>query len=390
MKRFHIGTPRRSSGVVLLGLVLLLVSACGPTHLDPRWSSIMSMDGGDSVLLAFGDRLSLIDTDDGTPVELVDAEGDVRLDDQGNPRVWEVINTTGGQTRFYAAPVILDENTLLAASYDMRLLEVDFPVARVDGASAALGQNIVASPLVDGDFIYVGLSDRDLVALNADDMTEAWRVPTGHGVWAEPTIVEDTLYFTSMDHFLYAVDKTSGEEIWRTNLQGASTARPVYEDGYLYVGSFAKKVHKIDAESGEIVAEFPTSEWVWNAPALVDGTLYVGDLSGMVYAVNADDMTADWQTKAATRAIAPTPLVTENVVVVGSRDQNVYWLNRDSGEVVNQKAVAGEVLANLLLVEPSEQSDVQESLVIVSTSAPQELLVAFTLERGQRVWAYGR
>jgi len=43
-----------------------------------------------------------------------------------------------------------------------------------------------------------------------------------------------------------------------------------------------------------------------------------------------------------------------------------------------------------LLIEPGEDSNVSEPLVIVSTSAPQELLVAFTLERGQRVWAYGR
>ncbi len=97
-----------------------------------------------------------------------------------------------------------------------------------------------------------------------------------------------------------------------------------------------------------------------------------------------------WQTAAATRAIPPSPLVAEDVVVVGSRDQKVYWLNRETGEVIDSKDVAGEVLANLLLIEPGEDSNVSEPLVIVSTSAPQELLVAFTLERGQRVWAYGR
>jgi outer membrane protein assembly factor BamB len=370
-------------------LALLAMTACGPTHTDPRWASISKIAGGQQILLAFGDRLSLIDTADGKPVELTDSNGDVRLDDQGNARVWEVKGTSG-QTRFYTSPVILDPETLLTSSYDNHLYEVDFPVARLDGDSAAFDQHIVAAPVVDGDMVYQGLGDRDFVALNLDGLSEVWRVPTSYGIWAEPLIVGDTLYFTSLDHNLYAVDKATGEVKWKTDLQGAITSTPVYQDGHLYVGSFARKLFDVDADTGAINAEFPVSEWIWNAPALVDGTLYAGDLSGKVYSINPGSMTANWETQAATKGIGPTPLVTENFVIVGSRDHNLYWLNRETGEVTDSKALAGEVLANLLLVEPGEGVDIPEPLVIVSTAAPQELLVAFTLDRGQRVWAYGR
>jgi hypothetical protein len=41
-----------------------------------------------------------------------------------------------------------------------------------------------------------------------------------------------------------------------------------------------------------------------------------------------------------------------------------------------------------LLIEPDEERGIDEPLVVVGTNVPQELLVAFTLERGERQWTY--
>ncbi len=376
-------------GIALAALVVLLVSACGPTHIDPRWSSISVIDE-DKILLAFGDRLSLVNAVDGKPVALTDANGTVRLDEQGNPRVWEVRGTEG-QTRFYNSPVLTSAETLLAPSYDMKLLEIDVPVARLDGSGTTIDQHLVSSPLIGEEFIYQGLGDHDLVAMNPDDFSIAWRVTTAHGVWSAPILIDGTLYFASMDHFLYAVNGSTGELLWKTDLRGAMTSTPVYNDGHLYIGTFAKALFDVDAETGEILSEVPTADWVWSTPSLVDGTLYAADVGGNVYAITIDGgLTQQWTVKAATRAIGSTPLVSENFVIVGSRDQNVYWIDRATGAVTDTKATAGEVMADPVMVMPSETNNLQEPLVIVSTTSNQELLVAFTLERGQRVWAYGR
>jgi outer membrane protein assembly factor BamB len=381
---------RKFAAGLLVGLLALLVSACGPVHTDPRWASVSTMPDG-NILLAFADRLTLVNPVDGKPIQLLDTDGTVRLDDAGNPRVWDVKATDNQQTRFYSSPIVLDENTLLIASYDKRVLEIDVPVARLDGDIGTLDQHIVARPVVDGEMVYVGLSDKDFVALNLADLTEAWRIVTDHGVWADAVVVGDVVYFSSMDHYLYAANKQTGDLIWKTDMQGAMTASPVYQDGHLYVGTFGRKLFDVDAETGAVIGEFPTSEWVWNAPALVDGVLYISDLGGMVYAVDTSDgLNALWSTKVSDRAVPPTPVVTGDFVIVGSRDHNVYWLNRSSGAVVDKKQVGGEVLSNMVLIEPSETVNVPEPLVIVSTSANEELLVAFTAARGQRLWSYKR
>lgn len=387
-----VSKPKRHGrlGIALAALVVLLVSACGPMHIDPRWSSISVIDG-DQIMLSFGDRLTLVNAVDGKPVALTDANGAVRLDEQGNPRIWEVRGADGAQTRFYNSPVLTDSETLLAVSYDMRLLEVDIPVARLNAGGTTLDQHLVSSPLIGEEFVYQGLGDRGLVALYPDDLSIAWRVETGHGVWSQPLLVEDTLYFASMDHFLYAVNASSGALLWQTDLRGAMTSTPVYADGHLYIGTFAKIVFDVDAETGAILSEAPTQDWVWGTAALFDGTLYVADVGGNVFAFNtAGGLTQQWTVQAATRAIGSTPLVSDNFVIVGSRDQNVYWLDRATGQVMDTKATAGEVMADPVMIMPSEDNNLQEPLVVVSTTAGQELLVAFTLERGQRVWAYGR
>lgn len=408
------GLPQRQrfQATLFLGaLLVLVVSACGPVHADPIWASVSTIDNGTRIIIAFADRLTMIDPTDGRPIELRNDEGEVRLDEEGNPRIWDV-RIEDEQTRFYSAPLQFNTDTLLVASYDRRLIEIDKPVAR-DGRPIPVDGNIVANPVSDGERIYVGLTEGDLVAFSLDEdddldinEPETWRFETEFGVWAAPLVVNGVVYFTAMDHSIYAVDAESGELIWQRDLGGAITGTPVMYAGSLYISSFASVIWQLNPQDGAVINEYATDTWVWSSPTIVESdgcsgeatapddcevTLFAADMGGTVYALDVrNDMEEIWKTQVSEQSIRPAPLVAGEYVVVGSRDQNVYWLDRDRGGVVDAKEVAGEVISDLLLIEPSETVDVDEPLVVVSTTANQELLVAFTLERGQRLWAYGR
>jgi outer membrane protein assembly factor BamB len=204
--------------------------------------------------------------------------------------------------------------------------------------------------------------------------------------------VDDTLFVTSLDHHLYALDPETGGVRWQLDLEGAVSSTPIYNDGFLYVGSFARKLFKISID-GEIVAQFDTHDWIWGEPTYLDGILYAADLAGYVYALedNGDSFTAVWEPrKVANGAIRATPLVTGDTIILGSRDRNTYWINRETGVELFHREMVGEVLADLLLLEPSETLNIPEPMVIVGTMANEELLVAFSLGEGQRLWRYGR
>lgn len=386
---FTVTMKRRGKALLAAAVLLLTAGACVPAPTDASWAHMSLYNNG--ILLPFHDRVVLLDPLDGSPVELRDAEGTVRLDDQGNPRQW-LINSPARclPDCFYLPPVQLNDDTLLLTNYNRTLYEVDPLAARILPDSVTLDGHVVGEMLDGGDYIYAGLSEGDVLALNRDGLSTAWRFETDRGVWAQPLLDGNTLYIPSMNHILYAVNAQSGEEIWRVDLGGAIGTTPVLYDGYLYVGSFARKLFKISTD-GSIAAEYSTKDWVWSEPTIVDDVLYAGDQAGNVYALNlsADGFTEVWQRQAATRAVRAMPLVDGDTVIVASRDRFVYWLNRTTGEEIVKREMRGEVLGEMLRIDPAEGLTLSEPLVIVTTMAREEAAVAFTLDNGERRWVYG-
>ncbi len=379
----------RYGAVIAVGL---LAASCVSVPLDSSWGDV-SLTGdaaSPNILLAFNNQIVQVNPADGLAVSLLDSNGNVRVDDQGNPRPWRVQATGNTPLHFYSRPVQVDADTLVAAAYESKLFEID--PARADLVNAdgiGLPGRVVGNPLLTEDFIYMPISNGGLVALDPTTFAETWKFTgdEGKGVWSQPLLLDGTLYVPAMNHFLFALDAQTGAELWRVDLGGAVASTPVFANDALYVGSFARKVFKITTD-GSIAAEFATNDWVWGAPAVVDNTIYVTDLGGNVYALEdtGTSLSEAWNRKVAGRGIRMSPLVTDDTIIVGSRDHFVYWINRENGEEIFKRETRGEVLSNLLLIEPNET--VRDPLIIVSTIAHEELLVAYTLEQGERRWVY--
>lgn len=382
----------RRFGIAAALLLVLLASACVPLPTDTNWGHMTLAGDPQQILFAFHDRIVLINPQDGSVAQLRDADGNLRYDDQNNPRLWSVQVTGGAQTRFYSNP-LFTADTMYAVSYDTGLFEVDFPNARVENTTGiSVGGHVVTDPVSDGQRLFLGLSDGDLIALDMNDLaSRLWTLDTERGVWAEPLLADGILYVGSMDHKLYAVNAETGEELWRVDLGGAIADTPVLYDGNLYIGSFARKIFRISLD-GQITAEYATTEWVWGTPAIVDDTLYVGDAGGWVYALalSADGFTPVWSRQVAGRVIRATPVVTEASVIVASRDHKVYWLERATGAEIRQQNTDAEILSDMLVITPEDNAELRESLLIVSTMANDKLLFAFSLDSGDLRWRYAR
>ncbi|MCS7071547.1 MAG: PQQ-binding-like beta-propeller repeat protein, partial [Anaerolinea sp.] len=316
------------------------------------------------------------------------------VNQQGQIPPWEIRPSSNTPLHFYSPVLTLDANTLLAAAYEKTLFEVRAQTGTVL-SSTTLPGHVVGPALLTEDLLYVPMSEGDVIALRRQpngSWTEVWRFDTEHGVYAQPLLVDDTLYIASLDHILYAVDPATGSERWRLRLNGAIASAPVLHDGMLYLGTLGRRIYAV-SQQGEIVAEYVARDWVWGAPTIVDGVLYAADLGGYVYALSVEGNTFSpmWEPRqVASRGIRATPLVTDSRIIVGSRDRNVYWLNRMDGQEILRREVRGEVLADLLLLEPNERLRIGEPLVLVSTMAPDQLLTAFTLNEGISRWSYGR
>lgn len=373
---------------LLLALLLLGIAACVPIRQEAGWPVLSTLGAGSEVLLTFNDRITMIDSGTGQPVRLRNADGEVRMDAEGKARIWEFSGPEAAPNQFFSKPLLLDGDSLLILSNSERLYEVN--LARADALlpeGRELSGRVLASPLLGEELIYVG-AERTLLALERDTYQERWRFETGQSIWSQPLLLDGMLLFTSLDHNLYALDPQDGVELWRLDLGGAAPVAPVVHEGRLYTGSFSRRIFEISPQ-GRILAEFVTEDWVWGAPAIVAGVLYAADLGGNVYALEIGGGTFRllWKSEVSERAIRATPAVSGEYVIVAARDQKLYWLDRDDGRIYFTRDLAAEVVSDMLLLEPAADA---EALLLVSTLANEEALVAFGVQNGERRWSYSR
>ncbi|MGB1289094.1 MAG: PQQ-binding-like beta-propeller repeat protein, partial [Aggregatilineales bacterium] len=383
----------------LLALLVLIATGCYGTRMGESWPALTTVEVYDEAAIAvsYNNKVSLLQPRNGALVRLLNADGEIRFDDADNPRNWEV---DGGQyegAQFFSNPIVLDDgDTFLLPSITERLLEVDTFTAEPNNATGipVLGK-VISNVILDGETLYVPIKSGIIQALDRSSGDTKWEFSVNEGIWSDMILEDGVLYAGSMDHFLYALDAETGEMLWNApaDLEGAITAPPLLHNGMLYAGSFSHKMYQITLD-GEIVASYKGNNWIWSTPVIDSGVLYYTDLSGYVYALDADTLEELWAIKAAERGIRAAPLLTEDYVVVGSRDSQMHWLDRETGAVLFERQIegGGEILSDILLLEADETLNIPEPLVIIGTSATSHLVVAFPLDfdSGYQGWVYSR
>src|SRR5215475_2549911 len=149
----------------------------------------------------------------------------------------------------------------------------------------AKGQ-VLSSPAVAGDTVYVGSSDHMLYALDKATGNKKWEFPTESRITSSPAVSAGVVYFGSFDGNFYAVDAATGKEKWKfatpgerrfaaNHLHGASPnaevmpdpfdfylSSPVVADGTVYFASGDTSIYALDASTGSLKWKFKTGDVV--------------------------------------------------------------------------------------------------------------------------------
>lgn len=380
--------------ILLLALMLLTLPACVGGRIGVSWPAVglIDLNGETHIALAYNNDLTLLTPNNGAPARLLNPlDGKPLLDSSNNPRTWVLRGSDNGGAQFHTAPVRIDDETVVVADHNRRLLRVDSVIVEVQRAFP-LADKVVANPLAADGVIYVPFQNSGLSAISLDDYRELWRFHTEAGIWAQPLLVNDMLILSSIDHYLYAIDRSTGQRIWSLDLGGAVASTPLLANDRLYVGSFNKSFFEISLD-GVILGEYATQNWVWGTPAIDEnGIVYVADLSGYVHALDTSGgLRQRWSVQIAERGIRAGPLVYGERVIVASRDGKVYWLDRYDGELINAREIEErpELLGDMMLLEPSETLKIDEPLLLVTSVHDARLLIAFGVD-GRQTWVYPR
>jgi outer membrane protein assembly factor BamB len=221
---------------------------------------------------------------------------------------------------------------------------------------------VLSSPAVAGDTIYIGSSDHKLYALDRTTGAKKWEFKTESRITSSPAVNAGIVYFGSFDGNFYAVDAATGKEKWKfatpgerrfaaTHLHGSSPAAevmpdpfdfylssPVVSNGMVHFGSGDTNIYALDATTGALKWKFKTGDVVHGSPAISGGVLFVGSWDSFFYALDAATGKEKWRFKTGEDAdihnqvgLQSSPAIVDGVVYFGCRDSNFYAVDAATG-----------------------------------------------------------
>ena len=166
------------------------------------------------------------------------------------------------------------------------------------------------APRVHGDSVYVGTRSGSIYKFSKTDGTEQWvKTDLGQGYLTSPAVSANTIYTGDRSGTLFALDATDGNERWRYrtgefNQSGsANVTIPVVNDGKVFISTGSLATGK-----GTVYAIDPTTgAEMWRSSIDIDPSEISNDESSLK--------------------------VSKNSIFVGTRENGIYALDKDSGRV---------------------------------------------------------
>ncbi|ADE01275.1 outer membrane protein assembly factor BamB family protein [Haloferax volcanii] len=205
-----------------------------------------------------------------------------------------------------------------------------------------VGDEVVSTPAVTNNRVYVGTSDEALYALSRSTGEVEWTYETRDMIWSSPAVAYGSVYFTDWNGNVHAADAATGEQEWLADTAGRyiSGSVAVGEEA-VYVGHTPyntlddptinhAKVFRFDRESGAENWSFETPALeVGSSPVLTEDVLYVGthrqsDGDGVgVHAITTDGQ-EEWFMEIDGRGVGSSPALVDGRLYFGGTDAKVY------------------------------------------------------------------
>ena len=319
----------------------------GATHnvnVDEIWGGVYAIN-------ATTGKLRWFFTSQGT--ELSPAVGDARVFAPISPYVMGAFNISNGQS--------LWSHTIA------------FPITEWGYYSPGV-VGISSSPSYSDGRVFFGLTDSNVIALNASTGKTLWTFATDplyqpnkntsndNPVRSTPTAANGVVYVDSTEGYLYALNSSSGAKLWSYKT-GIVDSAPIVADGKAYFSAYYKVIYSLNSTDGSIEWNYTCgSEWsstpnydnsYWFiSPLAVDNDVVFFNYNGVVgwkdgsykyfgtvcaidalSGIKLWNITKDAGTSGAL-AVKNGVISHNGVVYVFSEDQNLYALNAGNGETL--------------------------------------------------------
>ncbi len=193
-----------------------------------------------------------------------------------------------------------------------------------------------STPTVAGDSIYLGDEEGVFHAIDRKSGKGRWKFVTGGEIYSSAAVLEGRVIFGSYDNRLYCLLEKDGSLAWKYETQGYVHCSPAVVDGVTFIAGCDEHLRAIDIKTGEQTVEVPLETYLIASPAVVGDVLYVGTFASEVVAVDWKKKEIVWRYSAgeSEHPFHSSAAVTDQLVVVGGRDKLVHAIDRSTGHKV--------------------------------------------------------
>lgn len=246
------------------------------------------------------------------------------------------------------APIILGK-TVFFTTAKGRLYALDLAQGKSQWEYQAAP--CLVGPAAHDGAVYIGDSAGFFHCVNAANGKLRWAVETETEIGSAANFAQDKILFGCDDFRLYCVSK-AGKIIWQCQTREKVRGTPAIVGDQVVFGSCDRMVHIVDLAKGERTASLKFGGHIAASVAVHGDHAYVGDMSSEFRAADLKKkvLLEPFEAPRGKPAYFSSPAVNDELVIVGSRDNNVVAWHRKTGKLAWTFATKGRVDGSPVIV----------------------------------------
>ncbi len=229
-------------------------------------------------------------------------------------------------------PAVTSEGKVLFAGNDEYLYCIDIKSKKLMWKKK-VGLLEYSSPVIDGNYVYVGAINGRLAAFNIRDGGLKWKFRAESGIYSPPALHGNKLLFASEDSYLYCLDKQTGKLQWKFKTSNRIiSSSPVVEGETVYIGNNDGAIYAVELGSGKLKWQFEGRGKILASPVIYNNIVYIGTVKASFYALDVANGKLQWQ-KSYGKHIENTVSIYEKNIYLAGDENKLYIINIQNGNI---------------------------------------------------------
>lgn len=296
------------------------------------------------------------------------------------PKKLELLWSFQTQDTIEGAPVIVDGVVYVGS---MNEVLYAFDLATGQKKWEYKGGPFKAAPAWKDNKLFIGDVFGMFHCVDAKTGKKIWTFETGAEITSGANFSDNHVLFGSHDETLYCLDIT-GKAKWQVKTDGPVNGSPAVVGGRTFLAGCDSSVHIVDIATGKELGTVDLGGQAAASAAVHGEELYVGTMTNQFHAVNWKKPAIAWSFMAPRRAqpFYGSAAVTDSVVVVGSRDRNIWAIDRKTGKARWSYATNDRVDSSPIIVGEYAYAGSLDGKLYVIELATGKLVESLTLDSG--------